>query len=625
MSLDEIRELKDRIKNIPISQIIGNYISLSRKGKYWLGICPFHNDSNPSLQVNDDRGMFMCFVDNIGGDAITFVQKYKNLDFMDALKDICGVVGISWDEYVVPKNESSEMKMGRKVISRVQLIYEKFARKNAREKFNTFLQARGLNQETADEFGIGFAPGTNTITNYLESIPNQKERELAINVALDIGLILPDNRNRNNHYDTFRNRIMFPIMNGFGTHVAYSGRAIDDNQKPKYINSRESFLFKKKNILYGFHMAKSSIRNMDCVILVEGQMDVIALHQHGLKNSVAVMGIGFTENTLRNLKALSNNFYLALDSDQAGMQAMKRINGLCLENGIIPKFLDFSPYNDPDEFLQNSSVDDLRELMKKSSAFIDILIANELPDIVPEIPDQKLSALRKIFPIVAPLGDTLSATERLIENANQLGIKSDPGHIISFYNQFLKENKKVNIGASHGDKKEVKTIISPVQFHPTVKKPINNTEKLLIQELVRHPECLLDANLLKLLDYISSEEIKKYIFKLRDFICEIDEVEYTSIVLSITSTGDYSIGLKEIVGVALFKYEKTELNDSVVNRLIGDFSRKLCEDRLVEKRRELKELQGNCDTEKEAHALMQKITTVDRDLMELKKPQRNVK
>ena len=158
-----------------------------------------------------------------------------------------------------------------------------------------------------------------------------------------------------------------------------------------------------------------------------------------------------------------------------------------------------------------------------------------------------------------------------------------------------------------------------------MKKPINNTEKLLIQELVRHPECLLDANLLKLLDYISSEEIKKYIFKLRDFICEIDEVEYTSIVLSITSTGDYSIGLKEIVGAALFKYEKTELNDSVVNRLIGDFSRKLCEDRLVEKRRELKELQGNCDTEKEAHALMQKITTVDRDLMELKKPQRNVK
>ena len=292
---DGIEDLKIRIKNIPISEIIGKYIALSRKGHYHLGLCPFHNDSSPSLQVNDQKGMFMCFVDQIGGDAITFVRKKENLSYMDALKDICSRIGISWDEYYAPKEEPPKMQMAKRVLSKAALLYQKVATDNSKEEFTSFVKTRNLKPETIKEFQIGLAPGNNILTSYLESIPSKNERNLAIDTALEIGIIRKDKNKVNTYFDTFRDRIMFPIFNSFGDIVGFSGRKTKESQKGKYINSDQSFIFNKKNILYGYHLAKNSIRDNQSVILVEGQMDVIGLFKNGIRNAVAVMGVGLGE------------------------------------------------------------------------------------------------------------------------------------------------------------------------------------------------------------------------------------------------------------------------------------------------------------------------------------------
>ena len=618
---DGIEDLKIRIKNIPISEIIGKYIALSRKGHYHLGLCPFHNDSSPSLQVNDQKGMFMCFVDQIGGDAITFVRKKENLSYMDALKDICSRIGISWDEYYAPKEEPPKMQMAKRVLSKAALLYQKVATDNSKEEFTSFVKTRNLKPETIKEFQIGLAPGNNILTSYLESIPSKNERNLAIDTALEIGIIRKDKNKVNAYFDTFRDRIMFPIFNSFGDIVGFSGRKTKESQKGKYINSDQSFIFNKKNILYGYHLAKNSIRDNQSVILVEGQMDVIGLFKNGIRNAVAVMGVGLGEAALKNLKGLTNNFYLALDSDEAGFKAMQRINEMCLSNDIIPKYLDFSPHKDPDEFLENRTKDEFFDRRDKALPFIDILIRNIIPSDIPELSDKKLEILKNIFPFLAPLKDSLSATERIMETAKHLGLKSDSATIINFYAKFLSDYAK-----NDANNAKPQVIVNNNQTLPisnsgtslTPSLTISTAERRLIEEIIRHPECLSSPKMAPVLENLNTPHIKNFILKMQDFIYEIDEIEYVQMVQALTAQEEISQSLREVVGYALFKYEKAKLDDKIISRLLDDFNKKLKEELLIEKRNILRNNQPFCSTKEEAERLMQEISSVDKELMGLK-------
>ena len=618
---DGIEDLKIRIKTIPISEIIGRYISLSRKGHYHVGLCPFHNDTSPSLQANDQKGMFMCFVDQIGGDAISFVRKKENLSYLDALKDICSRVGISWDEYYTPKEEPPKIQMAKRVLSKAALLFQKVATDNSKEEFTSFVKTRNLSPETIKEFQIGLAPGNNILTSYLESIPNKNERKLALDTALEIGIIRKDKNKVNAYFDTFRDRIMFPIFNSFGDIVGFSGRKTKEHQKGKYINSDQSFIFNKKNILYGYHLAKNSIRDNQSVIMVEGQMDVIALFKNGIRNAVAVMGVGLGEAVLKNLKGLTHNFYLALDSDEAGFKAMQRINEMCLSNDIIPKYLDFSPHKDPDEFLENLSKEEFFARKEKAQPFVDILIHNIVPNEIPDLSDKKLEILKSIFPFLAPLKESLSATERIIETAKQLGLKSDSSTIINFYTKFLQDYSK-HAGNDSAPQVIVNNNKLPpsttLENEPTPPLPISTAERRLIEEIIKHPECLSSPKMSLLLENINAAHIKNFILKMQDFIYEIEEIEYVQMVQALTAQEEISQSLREVVGYALFKYEKTKLDDKIISRLLDDFNKKLKEELLLEKRNILRNNQPFCSTKEEADKLMQEISSVDKELMELK-------
>jgi len=635
MSLNDLK--RKIIDEIPITDVVGNYVALTRKGTSTICLCPFHDDSEPSLNVTNEKKYFKCFACNTGGNAIDFVMKFKGIDFVDAMKEIAKNHGISIDDYITQKQKPPKVVMAEKILSKSCQLYRKLSQTGRYEKYTEFIKGRGLNEEVASTYSLGYAPKNSALTEYLSSIPTDKDRSFALQVAEEIGLIKRDQKNPKSHYDTFRDRIIFPIWDHFGHVVGYTSRAVFDYQKAKYMNSKESFVFNKRNILYGLHLAKKAIRGKDAVILVEGNMDQIALHAKGFENAVAVMGVALGENSLRNLKSLTSNFYLCLDSDDAGYKAATRINLQCLEAGIVPKYVNFTPHKDPDDFLQAEGALALQKKLDESPSFIDAHLENLMPDVFPDLLDRQLELLEKCFEVVAPLKESLAATERLMIWAKRIGLKSSSEQIITNYHQFLNRSQG-NVAAKPTPKTEQNQELEPPfpmdeEFMPMGEEMehfpyeemsqlgtshLTKVENTLLQELVLHPECLTRKEVTELLDFVGSDEVKRYVSRLKDIVYEIDESEYVPIVTSITKNEGYPDEIQQVVIKALSKFRHTTLDEKIVDRLLHDIKKKLQEDKLKMAKEELKRKKQDCVTQEDMNKLMLDLLKIEKELNNLR-------
>lgn len=643
MSLDE---LKLKIKEeIPISSIIGHYVPLKRSGTALLGLCPFHGDSKPSMNVNDSRKMFKCFACGAGGDAITFVQKIKNVDFVDALKDICQKSGINFESYQEQKKSNPKFEMGKKILTKAAQLYRKTAATHKFSPYEEFITKRGLNEEIATIYTLGFAQNKNALYDYLKTIPDEKERTFALSIAEELGLIKRDKHNSESHYDTFRDRIIFPIWDQFGQVIGFTSRAIRDDQKAKYMNSAESFLFKKNELLYGLHLAKNAIREKDAVILVEGNMDQIALYNNGFLNTVACMGTAITMFHIERLSSMTKTIYLALDSDAAGLKAMERANSMLAEKGIVAKYIEFSPQKDPDEFLKAQGVLAMQEKIDNAVPAFDILLSKLLPEKLPEVLDRKLELLTKAFEVLAPLKSHLAATERAVAFAKRLGLRSEASQIVKNYQDYLstieakekavarfqvkpqvvskamEDEMMADEAFLEGEFASVEFSEHKLQCHTAnePKKNLSKTEKLIVQELVQLPVLFSENALTELLDLVTSDEVKKYIEKIKKTILEIDESEYASVVLNLTSSPEYSSGLKEAASSALYNYRIKDLDAKTKSRIFSDLKLKLQMAQLKTKKEELKKLQQICQTDDEMTKILQELSEIEKKLQALKK------
>lgn len=642
MSLDE---LKVKIKEeVPISSVIGSYLSMKKSGSAYLSLCPFHSDSKPSMHINDNKKMFKCFACDAAGDSIGFVMKFKNLDFVEALKEICQRQGINFDSYQEEKKSNPRLDMARKILTKTAQLYRKTATTHKFLPYDEFIKKRGLNEEIATTYNLGFAQSKNSLCDYLGSIPNEKERTFALSIALELGLIKVDRHNSEAHYDTFRDRIIFPIWDQFGQVIGFTSRAIRDDQKAKYMNSVDSFVFNKRNILYGFHLAKNAIREKDAVILVEGNMDQVALYNNGFQHSLAVMGIALGAPSLERLLSLTKNVYLALDSDPAGFTAMERMNRQFAEKGVVAKYIEFSPQKDPDEFLQVQGALALQAKLDNAIPAFDVLLNKIIPEKLPEVLDRKLEILNHAFELISPLRSHLAATERVVTFAKRLGLKSEASQIVKNYEEFLSviEAKEKNAARFHP---KVKAPIHEEELEPfdqldgasaleiseldlqskvevVPKRILSKTEKLVVQELVQLPVLFSMENSLELLDFVTSDEVKKYIGKVRKVLLEIDESEYSSVISNLTSSPEYSPELREAVSSALFKYKVRELDSKTKTKLIHDLKVKLQMELLKNKKDEIKKLQQNCESETEMITLLQSLSEVEKSLQALKKVKR---
>ena len=600
-------DLKNKIKEAPISSIIGRYITLTPQGSVMKGLCPFHDDHKPSLSVDDRKNMFKCFVCDTGGDALSFVQKYKNVDFKEALKETAHLLGLPYEEYRVKKVPPKIIK-AQKLLHRVCSLYHKIAMKNS--SFSNFATKRRLSPKAIKDFFLGMAPNGNFVVNTLDTIDEKKKRLDCLELSLEIGLI---QKNRyGNFYDTFRNRIVFPIFNWDGQVVGLGGRALDDEEQIKYLNSKESFVFNKKNLCYGLDTARPFIRKQNSVILVEGYMDVISLHQCGFKNAVAVMGVGVSEYSLRLLKSLTENIYLGMDCDKAGLKASKRINESCLKGGIIPYHLDFHPHKDPDEFLQAKGPDALRDCLKNSSSFIDTLIDETIPKEIPTSPDRKLAVLKKLFSLLAPLEDGLPVIERLASIKNRLKLNSTTEQITQTYKDFLKDQisrPKMEKG------RQAASLPSP-------SLELERGDHHILCVFTDHPSLFHHKKTLEILDFLVNNDVKSYLLKTKQLIGEIDESDpksYAKFILDIIDKNDGFSHFREFVGKRLCDYRPHLLPEQKEDKMIADLEKRVRKGRLKAQRIQLEAARKQCVNEKKGHSLLQQIQVIDQEIIQQNK------
>lgn len=352
----------DQIKSkIDIATLISSYMKLEKAGANFKGKCPFHNEKTPSFFVSPDRGSYYCFGCQAKGDIFTFVQEFEGLDFLGSLKILADRAGVPLEHYSA--GEKTEKQRLHSVLEQAVFFYQKKLSEN--EPAYVYLHNRGVTEKTINDFRIGFAPAQwRDLFDFLLS-KGVTEKDM-----LSVGLI-KQKEGTSSYYDTFRGRIMFPINDSSGRVVGFSGRIlVADDKSPKYLNSPETSLFNKSEILFGLDKAKNSIRLRDYSILVEGQMDLIMLHQSGITNAVASSGTALTENHLVKLRRLSNNLKMFFDGDSAGFAASNRAAKIALALGMDLKLVSMSEGKDPAD-LAKEDVEQLKKLLGEAKHIVD--------------------------------------------------------------------------------------------------------------------------------------------------------------------------------------------------------------------------------------------------------------
>ncbi|OQY28966.1 MAG: DNA primase [Candidatus Cloacimonetes bacterium 4572_55] len=357
------------IEATDIVAVISDFITLKKQGRNFIALCPFHQEKTPSFSVNPGKRMYYCFGCKKGGDAIRFFMDHQRISFVEAVSYLAERSGISLPESSGMPQE--ERTFRTELYQANEFAAEYFAKalaSKAPESVRVYLQKRKVSQESVQNFQLGYAlPGWNNFLRAAES------RRLNPDILLKAGL-LGKSEKSGSYYDYFRNRLIFPIKNNLGKIVGFGGRALDPMEKAKYINSPESDIFKKKNILYGLYQAKRRLQEEKSAVLVEGYMDVVSLHQAGISSAVAPLGTAFTEDQVKLLKRYVDRVYLSFDSDPAGIKATVSpiYNLLKSEMGVevilLPKG------EDPDSYIKKEGKKAFCQLIDHSISFFDFLL-----------------------------------------------------------------------------------------------------------------------------------------------------------------------------------------------------------------------------------------------------------
>ncbi|WP_265042165.1 DNA primase [Wolbachia endosymbiont (group B) of Melanostoma mellinum] len=324
--MDHIDIIKSKLL---LSDIVGKKVRLIKRGDSFVGLCPFHNEKTPSFSVSNVKGLYYCFGCSAHGDAFEFISQTEGLSFKEALEKLASVAGVE-----LPKNLSFA-KENDKLFSALNLAASWFAQKN--RGVMAYLRQRKISLKIIDKFKIGYAPSSG-LKEYLNSSGIKDD------ILIDVGLINKNSR------DYFYDRLIFPIHNITGKVIGFGGRALNSEQQPKYLNSPESQLFKKRENLYGLNFALSEIRKKQHLFVVEGYMDVIALHQAGISNTVAPLGTAISAEQIKNLWKLAKEISICMDGDSPGCHAAIRIAELVLpilEPGYTLKFVTLPSNKDP--------------------------------------------------------------------------------------------------------------------------------------------------------------------------------------------------------------------------------------------------------------------------------------
>ena len=437
-----IEELVSQIKDrLDIVDVVQERVILKKNGGHYWGLCPFHKEKTPSFSVNPNLGIYKCFGCGEGGDALTFIMKTQNKEFIEVIRELADRLGLE-----MPKNfhksESKELKEEMiKACTKAAEFYNLRLLKDKEPETTEvleYLSGRGITKDIIEKYHIGLAP--KAFATFYKKFRN----EFSENVMEKAGLIIKT-REGDEYIDRFRNRVIIPIQNEFGEFVAFGARAIEKDQTPKYLNSSDSLIYNKSKLLYGLYTAKDAIKNEDSVILMEGYFDVISAQAHGIENAVASCGTSLTADHIKLLSryTTSRRIYLSFDTDSAGQKATKRNAELIKEAfsglGNIKQFDEsyisttddkysceirvIAPPEgkDPDEFIRSVGAESYKEYMKHAPLLIDFQL-NAILKEKPITPIEKTKTVKEIIPLLLEIKNKIIQSEYVKMIADTLQI-----------------------------------------------------------------------------------------------------------------------------------------------------------------------------------------------------------
>lgn len=410
---EEIERIR---KSANIIDIISSYIPLTQKGKNYFGVCPFHEDHSPSMSVSEEKQIYKCFSCGAAGNVFTFVSEYENVKFLEAVKivaDKCGIPFLGVIQKEKPKKFTQEYE--------IMNLALKFYQNNLNSKegllAKEYLKKRALDENVIKEFDLGLALSGDVSLNKL--LTNKK---YSLDALLRLGLV-----NQNNGYvnDVFQRRVMFPIHDLEGNVVGFTGRIYEDTNQAKYINSKESDIFKKGQILFNYHRARPEIKRKKEVILVEGNMDAIRMYASGIKNVVALMGTSLTKDQVNILKGLRAKIILMFDNDAAGETATYQ-NGTILEEARLEfQVVRLSGPKDPDEYIIKNGVQALEGNIRSPISFLDFKLKYFKKDKDLEKIDDLASYIKEIIGDLKNIPDALTRELTLKQISEEYQISLD--------------------------------------------------------------------------------------------------------------------------------------------------------------------------------------------------------
>lgn len=394
LSDDFLTELRRRAD---IETTISSYVNLKRAGRISKGLCPFHGEKTPSFTVYPDTQSYYCFGCGNGGDVITFIKNIENLDYIDAVRFLADKNGMDMPDENTYDNTMNKRRLRMLEANReaAKFYYKCLATKEGAVGY-TYFKNRGLTDETIRKFGLGFAPDAySKLTDYLVKKGYTKEELVYANLARR------SVKNEKYVYDNFRNRIMFPIIDVKGNVIGFGGRVMDDS-KPKYLNTSDTLVYKKSQGLFALNLAKKS--GKDSLILCEGYMDVIALHQAGFTNAVAGLGTALTSEQAQLLSRYATEILISYDADEAGQKAAARALGIFKNTNAKIKVLHLTGGKDPDEIIKNYGVEKMKAIITGAANEVEFALLRERSKYDIASDDGKRQYLREAIKVLSSVG-----------------------------------------------------------------------------------------------------------------------------------------------------------------------------------------------------------------------------
>jgi DNA primase len=471
--IEEIRE------SVDIVDVISQHVQLRKRGKNFIGLCPFHSEKTPSFTVSEEKQIFHCFGCHTGGNVFKFLTEFHKISFVEAVQELAEQQGITIE---FDKAEYTEQQSEQEVLYDINTEAARYFLNNLLnddegEFARKYLHERSIKTQTLRSFGLGYAlRGWENFINYAKS------RNLNIDKCIQLGLI--GKASEGKLYDKLSGRLIFPIFSPNGRVVAFAGRVLDPNDTgAKYINSPESLIYVKGRILYGLSFAKDDIRRLDKAIIVEGYMDLISLYQSGIKNVVAVSGTAFTDDQVQLLSRYTKNVVLLFDADVAGIKASMRSIEILLKRDMEVKIVSLPKGEDPDSYVNKYGKEEFEELIKRAENFLEYETKYYELQGKFEDPSTAAEAIRELVKPVAMINDELKRNLLIRNIAQKFNlreklIESELDKQIKQIKKFEKTDSKV-----FQNRKAEETISTLIDAVPEISPVLYNLEREIIKLL----------------------------------------------------------------------------------------------------------------------------------------------